>query len=868
MRSHGGGAEQRVAEVLGDQLDSAARRALLQRAGGDAENAYNSLERASLLRFLASPEAEEAGLLPLLPAAHAQLSLATQCTDRGALLPIQLRRGLPQGDPWSTDLFCLGVHAAFRQLDEELRGTRQLPAGAPPMPPVDPTAPPPVFVGVRAFADDNHIYCAPERSQWALDRLGELLRPLGLSEVVSKRQCFAPPAIRPRLPPTLVQTAVCELGAGGPVVKCGVDSSGRVVAGTEAAIARGVLVARGIEVAGVPEGEPGYVQARMAARLDEAESNAKLLREILCTVGHRHQALCLLRYCVAPLLDHFAACCYPEDSQRVLIRFDRVVFVLHGLITGVPLAPPTPASTATEKRRVMRLRLPARYGGLGLRARSSWLKCAAFLGAVDQALPSFVDRVAANGAIERGIFPSLTAVLGVGSFNTGGSKYATILASNTRMGRQLSTAWQQLQAVAGVGQAGSQASLLLAGPDVAGLKDDGSSRKQLQRLLTAEVEAYVHHQVDAAIRALPGDANCTPAEEWERRSWRNVQGSEGAKTAQKWVTAWPKPHTTYDAPTLALRVCTYLGMELTVLSAVVGAVIRRDEPGRPARAAGECDAYGSRLACCNLDDAFRRAHDEVQHAIADIVSDVRGLSVDETPYGVFFNQLTGAQHQQVVTAVGYRDRQAMVPDLRIHGLEGRGPSYFELKLLRASRNTYPSGVRGGATGVEKLALAVNREHIGRLTDLDEQLYGVAAGPRQHGHSTRPPNPGPLVRAYDSLGAVQPIVFGYLAEASAGACDLIKSVADELAPRYADLYLLESVEAAVGIATDRLREEIGAAVFKAQARVILDRIRYCYRGNRAADARRHLQQARWRSRAEHARSHGRPRGRYSLLHRRP
>ena len=157
-----------------------------------------------------------------------------------------------------------------------------------------------------------------------------------------------------------------------------------------------------------------------------------------------------------------------------------------------------------DRRRVMRLRLPARYGGLGLRARSSWLKCAAFLGAVDQALPSFIDRVAANGAIEHGIFPSLTAVLGVGSFNTGGTKYATILASNTRMGRQLSTAWQQLQAVAGVGHAGSQASLLLAGPDVAGLKDDGSSRKQLQRLLTAEVEAYVHHQVDAAIRALPG----------------------------------------------------------------------------------------------------------------------------------------------------------------------------------------------------------------------------------------------------------------------------------------------------------------------------------------------------------------------------
>ena len=131
----------------------------------------------------------------------------------------------------------------------------------------------------------------------------------------------------------------------------------------------------------------------------------------------------------------------------------------------------------------------------------------------------------------------------------------------------------------------------------------------------------------------------------------------------------------------------------------------------------------------------------------------------------------------------------------------------------------------------------------------------------------PANPGPLVRAYDGLGTVQPIAFGYQAEASAGACDLIKSVADELAPRYAGLYLLGSVEAAVGIATDRLWEEFGAAaVFKAQARVVRDRIRYCYRGNRAAAALRHLQQARWRSRAAHARGHGRPRGRYSLLHR--
>ena len=124
-----------------------------------------------------------------------------------------------------------------------------------------------------------------------------------------------------------------------------------------------------------------------------------------------------------------------------LIRFDRVVFVLQAS-SPASHSHPTPASTATEKRRVMRLRLPARYGGLGLRARSSWLKCAAFLGAsTRRSLPSTEWQPTAPSSRH----PLLTAVLGVGSFNTGGSKYATILASNTRMGRQLSTAWQQLR---------------------------------------------------------------------------------------------------------------------------------------------------------------------------------------------------------------------------------------------------------------------------------------------------------------------------------------------------------------------------------------------------------------------------------------
>ena len=151
---------------------------------------------------------------------------------------------------------------------------------------------------------------------------------------------------------------------------------------------------------------------------------------------------------------------------------------------------------------------------------------------------------------------------------------------------------------------------------------------------------------------------------------------------------------------------------------------------------------------------------------------------------------------------------------------------------------------------------MEREHIGRLAGVDERLYGVQPGPLAHGHRTRPANPGPLVSAYDSFGGVTPIVFGYQAEASDGACDLIKALAEAWAPDLAERYVIDSAEAAVGVATDLLREEFGAAVFKAQATVLLDRLRYCMPGHEEAEVRRHTQRKQWLSREAHASCRGR------------
>ena len=66
---------------------------------------------------------------------------------------------------------------------------------------------------------------------------------------------------------------------------------------------------------------------------------------------------------------------------------------------------------------------------------------------------------------------------------------------------------------------------------------------------------------------------------------------------------------------------------------------------------------------------------------------------------------------------------------------------------------------------------------------------------------------------------------------------------------------------MGVATDLLREEFGAAVFIAQATVILDRIKYCMRGHEAAEVRRYTQRARWSSREAFAACRGHPRTRF-------
>jgi hypothetical protein len=86
------------------------------------------------------------------------------------------------------------------------------------------------------------------------------------------------------------------------------------------------------------------------------------------------------------------------------------------------------------------------------------------------------------------------------------------------------TAWTALQQEASVGATCplghllSEAVVLLHGPEVEGLREDGTSPKQLQRLLTREVEQEHYRAPGKEIMLLPGM-------NWERMAWRAYESA-------------------------------------------------------------------------------------------------------------------------------------------------------------------------------------------------------------------------------------------------------------------------------------------------------------------------------------------------------
>ena len=126
-----------------------------------------------------------------------------------------------------------------------------------------------------------------------------------------------------------------------------------------------------------------------------------------------------------------------NDSRAHSADVDAALLVAAKSATGVDFE-----SDEVARRR---LRLPARRRGGGVRSHIE-TTAAAFCGAVNQAVPRFIDHTDDAGEVVAGYFPSLVSVLGAGSFDHGNdaARYETYLASGHVSASEFATAWAAL----------------------------------------------------------------------------------------------------------------------------------------------------------------------------------------------------------------------------------------------------------------------------------------------------------------------------------------------------------------------------------------------------------------------------------------
>ena len=145
----------------------------------DVMNAFQEWDRGVLVKLLAEPEAEEDGLLPLLPVVHKMYTAAVPLSSAGKCLGeftfdnprdgrpgqvgIDSQQGGQQGDPQTGDVFCVLMQPAFKQLQDELQARPGAVAGT----------------CVRGGMDDTYIFCRPEDMAWAYGRLERSCWQLG-----------------------------------------------------------------------------------------------------------------------------------------------------------------------------------------------------------------------------------------------------------------------------------------------------------------------------------------------------------------------------------------------------------------------------------------------------------------------------------------------------------------------------------------------------------------------------------------------------------------------------------------------------------------------------------------------------------------
>ena len=344
----------------------------------------------------------------------------------------------------------------------------------------------------------------------------------------------------------------------------------------------------------------------------------------------------------------------------------------------------------------------------------------------------------------------------------------------------------------------------------------------LQRRLTGEVEEVKQQLLQSRLDALPVDDR-------RRESFRAVKNS---KSAAAWVTTWPSVDNRLSNEVLSVWSAWYLGEPPCLLTPLLGRQLTKDGQVR-----GVVDEHGVSVCCARLDGAWKHAHDAVKLQLAREAK-AAGFVVEVEVFGAFTRALREADVRRVEEFSRTRksELQGVIPDLLLDA------GYYELKGIRrdGSRSNYSGAA---VTGVEKRAVAWQLELQKKVERLDEKIFHVQG-----------PAAGPFQRRLQEIGGVKPLVFGQFGELSDGLEVLLDDIAARGADQAAARYLLREGPGAVAVQKRLLRQRVACCVARAQAGVLLQRLKFALPGWASAEGRRREEaEQEARQRAEQARA---------------
>ena len=438
------------------------------------------------------------------------------------------------------------------------------------------------------------------------------------------------------------------------------------------------------------------------------------------------------------------------------------------------------------------VRQPIMLGGFGLRSQSD-LSPAAFIGATEQILPSFVG--------VKGICPQLAHLLG--SMEDSSQRWRLLYDSGCRTGQELQLTWETLQgeALSLCDYLGQDLDVPLAmSADAIGEGSiDGSTRKRI----TEQREMLWGSALSKALETHPNQL-ARPVMVWPQMD----------KLSTSWLLSLPGPNNGLTSCVFREAVCSNLCLPSPACRDKVGQRIGRTI----------VDKYGDKVMAAQLPgDTWRIRHDTVKCELRRLFM---WCSIPATceVFGLFSHLISQDGLSRLERG---RERQGMVPDFMIElpsQTEGKARKLAELKVINCCFTRYSPGQRVKA--VDRRANLLQGEYRRKTREAD-RLGGDHVLQEM----------GPVERKLLQYGDLVGLVVGAFGEGSEDLHSLVQSLAESKVTAMGLRRGGQASEEELGMVVGQIRRSLSTTFVRAQAQCLLSRLNCTGQGFAQAFKRR-------------------------------